>query len=185
MYVVIEIFQIAMDADKLPEQEMEEDQPKEFWDLVLGDDWNEVIKKYDEDSNCHRIGIKGRGTALHVAVSIGRKEIVKRLVEAIEKVGDESSLKIRNEIGATPLHVAAYAGFLDVCKLIIGKEGKRKYLIQEKNFDGETPLFWAVNARQMSVFLYLQQFYCLDLNIAIDNNDTSIFHVAIQTERYG
>ncbi|XP_058784196.1 uncharacterized protein LOC131658966 [Vicia villosa] len=150
---------------------MEDDKSMEFWDLVLGDDWDEVIKKYNEDSNFHKIDIKGRGTALHVAVSMGRRDdVVKSLVKAIEKLGDESSLKMMNEIGATPLHVAAYAGFLDVCKLIIGKEGQRKYLIQVKNFDGETPLFWAVNVRQMSVFLYLQQFYRVDLNIAIDNN---------------
>ncbi|XP_058784200.1 uncharacterized protein LOC131658970 [Vicia villosa] len=173
-----------MEDDKFPEQEMKDDQAK-FWDLVLGDDWVEVINKYNEDSNFHKINIAGRGTALHVAVSIRRKEVVESLVEAIEKLGDESSLKIRNEIGATPLHVAAYAGFLDLCKLIIGKEGKRKYLIEEKNFDGETPLFWAVNARQMSVFLYLQHFYPLDLKIAMDNNVTSILHVAIDNESYG
>ncbi|XP_058782296.1 uncharacterized protein LOC131656666 isoform X1 [Vicia villosa] len=196
---IMEISGITMEDDKFSEQEkeddqlseiscqleMEDDKSMEFWDLVLGDDWDEVIKKYNEDSNFHKIDIKGRGTALHVAVSMGRRDdVVKSLVEAIEKLGDESSLKMMNEIGATPLHVAAYAGFLDVCKLIIGKEGQRKYLIQVKNFDGETPLFWAVNARQMSVFLYLQQFYRVDLNIAIDNNLTSILHVAIDTERY-
>ncbi|XP_058784215.1 uncharacterized protein LOC131658986 [Vicia villosa] len=111
-----------MEDDKFPEQEMEDDQDK-------------------EDSNFHKIDIVGRGTALHVAVSIRRKEVVESLVEAIEKLGDESSLKIRNEIGATPLHVAAYAGFLDVCKLIIRKEDQRKYLIQVKNFDGKHHFF--------------------------------------------
>ncbi|XP_058784194.1 uncharacterized protein LOC131658964 [Vicia villosa] len=131
-----------MEDDKISEQEKEDDQPKEFWDLVLGDDWDEVIKKYNEDSNFHKIDIKGRGTALHVAVSMGRRdEVVKSLVEAIEKLGDESSLKMMNEIGATPLHVTAYAGFLDVCKLIIRKEDQRKYLIQVKFFDGKHHFF--------------------------------------------
>lgn len=151
----------------------------------MEDKWEDVIKKYNEDINYHKIEIKGRGTALHVAVSNGCKKEVKSLVEAIEKLEDESSLKMRNEIGATPLHLAAYRGFTDVCEVIIGKEGERKYLIQEKNGKGETPLFWAVRARKRLVFVYLQQFFPNDINIALNNNDTSILHVAIQREMFG
>ncbi|XP_058782292.1 uncharacterized protein LOC131656662 isoform X1 [Vicia villosa] len=156
----------------------------EFRELVMEDKWEEVIAKYNEHIKYHKIEIKGRGTALHVAVSNGLKKEVKSLVEAIEKLGDESSLKMKNEIGGTPLHLAAYRGFTDVCEVIIGKEGERKYLIQEKNGKGETPLFWAVRARKRLVFVYLQQFFPYDINIAVNNNDTSILHVAIQREMF-
>ncbi|XP_058728042.1 uncharacterized protein LOC131599806 [Vicia villosa] len=163
---------------------MEEDAPKEFRELVLEDEWKKVIEKYNEDINYHKIEIKGRGTALHVAISNGRTDVVKFLVDAIEVHGDESSLKILSDIGATPLHLAAYRGFTEMCEVIIGKEGQRKSLVQEKNANGETPLFWAVCGRKRLVYIYLQQFYPLDLNIAIDKNNTSILHVAIQKEMF-
>ncbi|CAI8596563.1 unnamed protein product [Vicia faba] len=159
-------------------------EPMEFSELVMEDKWDDVITKYKEDSNCHKIKIKGRGTALHVAVSNERKDVVKSLVEAIENVDDKSSLRMVNDIGATPLHLAAYRGFTDVCEYIIGKKGERKYLILEKNDNGETPLFWAVRAGKRLVFVYLQQFYPYDINIAIDRNNTSILHVAIQREMF-
>ncbi|CAK8575335.1 unnamed protein product [Lathyrus sativus] len=165
-------------------QSYQDHEATEFRELVMEDKWQEVIEKYEADSNFHKIEIKGRGTALHVAVSNGCKKEVKSLVEAIEKLDDESSLRMVNEIGATPLHLAAYRGFTDVCEDIIGKEGERKYLIQEKNANGETPLFWAVRARKRLVFVYLQQFFPYDINIAINNNDTSILHVAIQREMF-
>lgn len=151
----------------------------------MEDKWEEVIEIYNADSKFHKIEIKGRGTALHVAVSNGCKKEVKNLVRAIEKFGDETSLRMVNEKGATPLHLAAYRGFTDLCECIIGEYGERKYLIQIKNANGETPLFWAVRARKRLVFVYLQQFYPYDINVAINNNDTSILHVAIQREMFG
>ncbi|CAL5202152.1 unnamed protein product [Lathyrus oleraceus] len=160
-------------------------EPKEFWELVLEEKWDMVIEKYKQDSKFHKIEIQGRGSALHVAVSSGRKDVVKSLVEAILELDDETSLREVNKRGATPLHLAAYRGFTDMCENIIGKKGERKYLIQEKNENGETPLFWAVRARKGLVFVYLQQFYPTDINIAIDNNNTSILHVAIQSEMFG
>ncbi|KAL5077533.1 hypothetical protein RYX36_016517 [Vicia faba] len=155
-----------------------------FQDLVMEEKWEQVIEKYNQDSNYHNIIIKRRGTALHAAISSGHKCVVNSLVDAIINLYNVRSLRIMNERGATPLHIAASIGFTDVCELIIGKEGERKYLIQEKNANGETPLFWAVLARQILVFDYLQQFYPLDLNIAIDKNNTSILHLALRKEMF-
>ncbi|XP_058782322.1 uncharacterized protein LOC131656699 [Vicia villosa] len=154
----------------------------EFWELVLEEKWQEVIEKYRQDSKCHTIEIQGRGTALHVAVSSGCKDVVKNLLEAIVN-HDKSSLTMVDKRGATPLHLAAYRGFTDMCENIIGK-GERGYLIQQKNEMGETPLFWAVRARKRLVFVYLQQFCPTDINVAIDYNNTSILHVAIQSEMF-
>ncbi|KAL5077534.1 hypothetical protein RYX36_016518 [Vicia faba] len=155
-----------------------------FSQLVMDENWPDVIEKFEEDSYFHKIEIKGRGTALHVAVSSGLKEVVKCLVKEIIKHLDETSLRMINERGATPLHLAANAGYKDMCELIIGRDGERKYLIQVENENGETPLFWAVQERQTIVFLYLRQFYPTDFSIAINRNNTSILHVAIQREMF-
>ncbi|XP_058739016.1 uncharacterized protein LOC131610936 [Vicia villosa] len=146
--------------------------------------WDDVIEKYQEDSNYHNILLERRGTALHVAINSWRNDVLKSLVEAILEFGDQSSLKIVNDRGATPLHLAAQIGYTNACEIIIGKEGQRKPLVQVKDENGETPLFWAVRARHISVFVYLRQFYPLDLNIAIDKHNTSILHVAISKEMF-
>lgn len=151
--------------------------------------WDKVIEKYKSDIKYHSIKIKGRGTTLHVAVNVAKKDTVGNLVKAIEKYANKSdSLKTTNEMGATPLHLAAYRGLTDMCELIIGENGKRKELILERNADGDTPLFWAVCAHKTLVFLYLQQFYSPvdknvnnnDINIAVNNYATSILHISIQ-----
>jgi hypothetical protein len=156
-----------------------------FRQLVMEDKWEEVIKKYEEHVFFHKIKIKGRGTALHVAVSNAYKDGVKRLVDAIERHGDLSGLELSNERDATPLHSAAYRGFTSICECIIGEDGKRKHLIRVKNAKGETPLFWAVLARHKKTFLYLHQFFPYDINLAINNNGTTILHVAIHREIFG
>ncbi|XP_058773589.1 uncharacterized protein LOC131647763 [Vicia villosa] len=163
---------------------MEDYQVTMFQDLVMEGKWDDVIEKYQEDSNYHNILLERRGTALHVAINSWRNDVLKSLVEAILEFGDQSSLKIVNDRGATPLHLAAQIGYTNACEIIIGKEGQRKPLVQVKDENGETPLFWAVRARHISVFVYLRQFYPLDLNIAIDKHNTSILHVAISKEMF-
>lgn len=152
----------------------------------MEDEWEKVIEKYIEDINYHKIDIKGRGTALDVAISNGRRDVVKFLVDAIEMHEDESSLKILSDIGATPLHLASYRGFPDMCELIYGKEGQRKYIWLKRKMQMEKHQFFGlcVDVKDWCI-IYLQQFYPLDLNIAIDKNNTSTLHVAIQKEMFG
>ncbi|XP_058782285.1 uncharacterized protein LOC131656654 isoform X1 [Vicia villosa] len=177
-------FSPAEERVELSPPELNDDEVKEFRNLVMQHKWKDVIEKYEKDINYHKINIIGRGTALHMAVNKENKKVVKILVKAITDLRNERSLKIPNERGATPLHLAAYRGFTDLCEVIIGKEGERKYLIKEENDDGETPLFWAVLGHKKLVFVYLQQFHPLDLNIVINKNKTSILHVAIQREMF-
>jgi ankyrin repeat protein len=141
--------------------------------------------------------LKGRGTALHVAINNGHKYCVKLLVDAIVKHDDQSGLELSNEKGATPLHLAAHRGFISMCEYIIGENGERKNLIQVKNSNGETPIFWAVLARQREAFVYLNKiilsndtdefvpYDSYDMEFAINNDGTTILHVAIEREIFG
>ncbi|XP_024634584.1 uncharacterized protein [Medicago truncatula] len=172
-------------------QDEDEDVPYDFQDaavfreFVMEDKWKEVIDKYEEHVYFHKIRIKGRGTALHVAVSNANEDSVKRLVDAIVKHDDQSGFEIKTERGDTPLHLAAYRGFKSMCQCIIGKYGERKHLIQVNNAKGETPLFCAVLARHKKTFLYLHHFFPSDITIAINNVGATILHVAIHREMFG
>jgi ankyrin repeat protein len=161
-----------------------------FEEHVLTDDWEEVYKCYKKDKFFHTLKVKERGTALHVAVSNGEKMAVKELVTAIlmwEWNDDDEThpLRMRNESGGTPLHIAAYRGFTDMCQCIIGKNGERKNLVRIKNNNGETPLFRAVLGQKTDTFVYLRQFFSNDVNTAMDKNDKTILHVAIRSETFG
>jgi ankyrin repeat protein len=159
--------------------------------LVLSDQWGEVIELYKAGEFYHKLKVQNRGTALHVAISNGEKDAVKQLVDAIlqhhhdETSAIPASLKMEDERGGTPLHIAAYRGFTSMCECIIGQKGERKNLIEEENDDGETPLFWAVQGHRKKTFVYLYQFAQEDVNTVMDNNGTTILHVAIRREMYG
>jgi ankyrin repeat protein len=72
-----------------------------------------------------------------------------------------------------------------MCQCIIGKNGERKDLVREENNNGETPLFWAVQGHRKYTFVYLYQFAQEDVNTVMDNNGTTILHVAIRREMFG
>ncbi|PNX56177.1 ankyrin repeat domain-containing protein, partial [Trifolium pratense] len=103
---------------------------EDFEEHVLRDNWKEVVEYYKKDKFYHTLKVKKRGTALHVAVSNGEKEAVNDLVREIlrmwkwnendddddddddEEEEDETHpLRMWNERGGTPLHIAALRGF--------------------------------------------------------------------------
>ncbi|KAK2387278.1 hypothetical protein QL285_061074 [Trifolium repens] len=153
--------------------------------------WEEVITYYEQNKSYHTLKVKERGTALHIAISNGEEVAVKKLVDAILQHHDDESgaiplsLEMKNERGATPLHIAAFRGFTSMCECIIGKNGQRKDLVRIENDKGETPLFWAVQGQKLDTFVYLRQFFSNDVNIVMDNNGKTILHVAIRRETFG
>ncbi|XP_062079950.1 uncharacterized protein LOC133784678 [Humulus lupulus] len=126
--------------------------------------WKEVVELYSRHPLAHVTRISRSGyTALHVAVSDGKEDIVKKLVAELVKTapsGVPAALKIRNEEGNTPLHVAASMGSVDMCKLIVSgdvsldRTGGAE-LVEIQNELGETPLFLAAFHGKMQTFLYL------------------------------
>ena len=104
---------------------------------------------YNEVEVCHTAMInESMGTALHVAVDLDEEGVVEELVKAIirHRQGEQSvkikALEMENDHGDTPLHVAASRGFAKICKLIIGTNNERMYLVSRKNKHGERHLFF-------------------------------------------
>ncbi|KAK2387298.1 hypothetical protein QL285_061094 [Trifolium repens] len=164
---------------------------EDFEELVLTDNWDEVIESYKKDKFYHTLKVKKRGTALHVAVSNGEEKAVKELVRLILSMwnddddDDNHPLSMWNERGGTPLHIAALRGFTSMCECIIGKNGERKDLVRMENDNGETPLLWAVLGQRKKTFVYLYQFAQRDVNIVMDKNGTTILHYAIRRDMFG
>ncbi|CAJ2639722.1 unnamed protein product [Trifolium pratense] len=160
----------------------------DFEELVMSGNWKDIINLYKSDKNYQTLKVKNRGTALHVAVSNGDLEGVKLLVNVLLSMWKDDDkkhpLRRLNERGSTPLHIAAYRGFLRMCQYIIGENGERKDLITINNDDGETPLFWAVQGNSKKTFVYLHNFFPHEVNLVMDYKGTTILHVAIQREMF-
>ncbi|KAE9606603.1 hypothetical protein Lal_00026014 [Lupinus albus] len=170
----------------MEEMEMEFD-PYELRNDTLEGNWNAVIETYKTYREAKDTNIDGdRGTALHVAVNDGIVDTVKLLINVIRKDDIENALKLKNERGDTPLHLAASRGFRKICKLIIGENEERKHLIQERNKLGETPLFLAALSWQKPTFAYLFKVFRNDfVNLRVlirDYDGDTILHSAIRRE---
>ncbi|XP_019422393.1 PREDICTED: uncharacterized protein LOC109332010 [Lupinus angustifolius] len=178
--------------EEMEMEEMEMMENMEFDPYVLRNDtlegnWNAVIETYKAHWNAQKTYIDGdRGTALHVAVNGGVVDTVEILINVIRKNKIESVLKLKNERGDTPLHLAASRGFRKICKLIIGQNQERKHLIKVRNTLGETPLFLAALSWQKTTFAYLFQVFQNDIvNLRVlirDSDGDTILHSAIRRE---
>ncbi|TYJ96032.1 serine/threonine-protein phosphatase 6 regulatory ankyrin repeat subunit B-like [Cucumis melo var. makuwa] len=148
--------------------------------------WEEVIKKCGED-------IEGLGmmltqpmnTTLHLAAYDNNVEVVERLVRMISMFERKDILKIKNERGNTPLHVAATMGCARMCRIIGSMDEK---LVDERNKDGETPLFLAALHDHKNAFYCLYDFCKMDLvrfdkNCRRTNGDT-ILHCALKNDQF-
>ncbi|KAE9606217.1 putative ankyrin repeat-containing domain-containing protein [Lupinus albus] len=97
--------------------------------------WEKVIEIYNDSPEVHTAMIsKHEGTALHMAVDLYEEQVIAKLVDAIIRHGTVyKALTKANEVGDTPLHVAASRGFAKLCKCIIGGNNERIDLMSEKN----------------------------------------------------
>ncbi|CAL0331953.1 unnamed protein product [Lupinus luteus] len=184
--------EMAMQDMEMGMQDMEmgdmEFDPFELRNETLEGSWDAVIEMYKAHKNEALLAkIDGdRGTALHVAVNDGLEDKVELLINVIGKDDIERALKLKNERGDTPLHLAASRGFRKICQLIIGENKERKNLINERNNSGETPLFLAALSWQKTTFAYLFQVFQKDIvNLRVlirDSGGDTILHSAIRRE---
>ncbi|KAK8074521.1 ankyrin repeat protein [Apiospora hydei] len=77
-------------------------------------------------------GVIGYKTGLHLAAYFG-------LVWAVDKIGDNRSVNVKDSTGQTSLHLASAEGHKEVAKLLIEKGADVKAAAN----DGWTPLHWA------------------------------------------
>lgn len=169
---------------------------------VMGSKWEEVVKIYRQSKEIVQTAkiTRSNETALHVAISDSRIDVVKELVEIID--GDVIR-EMTNDRKENPLHLAASLGQAETCKVLVGKVieligernedgvGKAIKLIGERNEDGETPLFLAALHGKKGAFFALHPKCPKGHHIKHDivhckrNDGNSILHVSIQGEYFG
>ncbi|KAJ8634973.1 hypothetical protein MRB53_009240 [Persea americana] len=107
---------------------------------VMKGEWDDVVKMYEENKQIFQTAIitVSNQTALHIAISNGLTDVVKRLLQTIDALAIRKMTDNREE---NPFHLAASLGQFETCKLLVDKDPE---LIGAKNVEGETPLFLAV-----------------------------------------
>ncbi|KAI9110006.1 hypothetical protein K1719_019047 [Acacia pycnantha] len=122
-------------------------------------EWDKVIELYKDDVRLHSARITRSGqTALHIAVSNGKEHVVRLMVlvmsdtQANNKEELVKALRTHNHRGNTALHLAASMGDATICRIIARVEST---LVDDRNDDGETPLFLAALHGRKQAFLSL------------------------------
>ncbi|RWR75636.1 serine/threonine-protein phosphatase 6 regulatory ankyrin repeat subunit B-like protein [Cinnamomum micranthum f. kanehirae] len=160
----------------------------ELFQKVMQEDWDAVVSIYEEKGDIVSTAkiTRHKETALHIAISDSKTEVVKKLLDIIHP-----AIKIRemmNDMDENPLHLAASLGQAETCKQLVEKDPE---LIGARNKEGETPLFKAaLHGKERA-------FYALHPKCPITGKDikhdtvhckrtdgNSILHVAIEGEYF-
>lgn len=102
------------------------------------------------ESTANNACVFSEGTALHIAVSLGKTEYVRLLTEASET--DIVNVKSQR-YGRTVLHDAAIKGFLDITEYLIDSGAD----INVKDNEKKTPLYYAQKYRHKQIVNILQK----------------------------
>ncbi|XP_061967214.1 uncharacterized protein LOC133690947 isoform X2 [Populus nigra] len=148
---------------------------------AMSDSWDKVIETYTRKSVAHCAKITNSGdTALHIAVIGGKKTTVEQLVSLMSFEEAAKALRVKNERGNTPLHLAAFVGNASLCDCLASKiysdeefrnssrneQDKNNQnssekieagydILGERNNEKETPLFLAAVMGKTDAFLCL------------------------------
>ncbi|KAG6416232.1 hypothetical protein SASPL_123658 [Salvia splendens] len=133
------------------EMEEERDPLQSLFQNVMKSKWDEVIQSYRGNKEFHTEKITSScDTALHIAISNGEEPVVEQLVAIVCKT--EGALSSKNELGNTPLHLAAYLGDAKMCLCIASHDPS---LMGIRNRDKETTFFLAVRHGRKGAFYAL------------------------------
>ena len=120
---------------------------QELLKYYLEEEWEKFVDIYKKHPSIRTAKLTAsKETALHIAVSEGKEDIVKRLVEVIE---NPIILSMQDDEGNTPLHLAAMIGNVGICKCIVQKNEEP---LDYHNDKGDTPLFLAALRGQKKCF---------------------------------
>lgn len=152
--------------------------------------WDDVVTIYERQTDvAHKAKITKMGyTALHIAISDGKDDIVEKLVKTVSNV--PGALEVKNNAGNTPLHIAAATGNIRMCMCIVESINTGSQLVEIRNNDGETPLFMAALYGKKDTFLYLNSLVYSNQNISRlfvrrTSDGNTILHCAIEGEYFG
>ncbi|XP_028769165.1 uncharacterized protein LOC114726662 [Neltuma alba] len=136
----------------------QESNKKTLFSWAMKGRWGEVIDMYRQDARLHNARITRSGhTALHIAVSDGKEDVVKQMLHVMSqkqprKEGLIKALRTPNNRNNTALHLAASMGNSRMCYIIASEDPA---LVDDRNVDGETPLFLAALHGRKQAFLCL------------------------------
>ena len=159
---------------------------KDLFKMAMRGQWENVVKRYSENYTVHKAKLTSSGdTALHIAVSDGKEEVVRNLVGYISAQPDkEEALQIKNEQGSTPLHIAASMGNVAMCECIAKVDPA---LVGARNDDRETPFFLAALYGKKDAFLRLHQICGTEKGYEYSRrkDGDTILHCAIAGDYFG
>ncbi|KAA8543283.1 hypothetical protein F0562_021222 [Nyssa sinensis] len=159
---------------------------KDLFKRAMKAEWKEVVEVYKVHSEIHKAKITRSGdTALHIAVSDGKEDVVEELVKVISETSQESwkALQVQNDRGNTPLHFAASMGSVRMCQCIASRNPQ---LIGARNNDNETPFFLAAHQGKKDAFLCLHSHCNRELGYLYcrRNDGETILHSAINGDYF-
>ena len=183
---------------------------------AMSDGWDKVIEIYTRNPVAHCAKITNSGdTALHIAVIGGKKKTVEQLVSLMSLEEAAKALRVKNERGYTPLHLAAFVGNASLCDCLaskgysdeefrnssgneqdknnqnspekIGAEYEKCCILGERDKENETPLFLAAAMGKTDAFLCLHDHVLPRYRKSYyrGNKGDTILHVAISGEYFG
>ena len=159
---------------------------KSLFKIAMKGQWEQVVKMYEQDDRAHSLKITRSGdTALHLAVSNSKEDVVQQLVEILMQSNMTEALAVQNERGNTALHLAASMGNEKMCTRIARVNPS---LVGVVNHDGETPLFLTALHGKKETFLSLREI-CSKQDSSNSyyrrKNGETILHRAIAGEYFG
>lgn len=152
-----------------------------LFEKAMSGRWNEVVEAYTKNPKLGEAKLtKSEDTALHIAVTYGKADIVRKLVESM---GNDASniLKVKNDKGNAALHLAAAVGNVEICSCMASKD---PHLIAARNNEGETPLFLAAFNGKKEAFLCLHKLAKDNSSIRKSKGGDTILHAAIGGEYF-
>ncbi|XVF65171.1 hypothetical protein PTKIN_Ptkin09bG0225400 [Pterospermum kingtungense] len=163
---------------------------EKLFEYAMKNQWEKVMAEYEKKPECHTAKItEDEDTALHLAVSGGKLEVVYSMVEVLDKEKEKDYvskvLKAKNKKGNTPLHTAATLGNARMYHCMASKAPN---LMAERNIKNETPLFLAALFGHKDALLCL--YFCYpeekrgDLCSSRDESGDTVLHAAISGEHF-
>ncbi|XP_058115639.1 uncharacterized protein LOC131258372 isoform X4 [Magnolia sinica] len=151
-----------------------------LFEKAMRGDWDYVVEVFEKKPEMQNASLtRSNDTALHIAVSDNKTDVVEKLVEIVKRNPETKLEDMVDGRKDTPLHLAAAQGNIRMCRCMAQNNLN---LIKARNKDGETPLFLAVLHGKASAFLYLHGIGQLEPSDIIHckrNDGDTILHVAI------